>query len=93
MKWKMLRLLMVYIDICLSLERRISDSKRRATDNNWSRKTFQVRSHYRKSRTTRLILPRRRSSEEAFVREELMLIPEDTQKPPELGKRMVDCSS
>ena len=70
------------------------DSKRRATDNIWSRKTFRL-SDIEQIPDQRVIYhltddspaSRLRAPQRAFVREELMLIPEDTQLPPDWVKK------
>ena len=62
-----------------------SDSKRRATDNIWSRGTFRL-DRIIENPGQRVLYYLDEGPKRAFVREELMLIPEDTQKPPELVK-------
>ena len=59
-----------------------SDSKRRATDNNWSRKTFRL-DRIVENPGQRVLYYLADGPDRAFVREELMLIPEDTEVPPE----------
>ena len=59
-----------------------SDSRRRATDNIWSRKTFRL-DRIIKNKGQRVLYYLTDGPERAFVREELMDIPEDTQVPPE----------
>ncbi len=59
-----------------------SDTKRRATDNNWSRKTFRLDRIVENS-GQRVLYYLADGPERAFVREELMLIPEGTELPPE----------
>ena len=62
------------------------DSKRRATDNIWSRKTFRL-SDIEQIPEQRVIYHISDGPQRAFVREELMLIPEDTQLPPDWVKK------
>jgi len=62
-----------------------SDSKRRATDNVWSRETFRL-DHIIENPGQRVLYYLEGGPKRAFVREELMLIPEDSQVPPELVK-------
>ena len=59
-----------------------SDSKRRATDNCWSRKTFRL-DRIVENPGQRVLYYLASGPNRAFVREELMLIPEDTELPPE----------
>ena len=59
-----------------------SDSRRRATDNIWSRKTFRL-DRIIENPGQRVLYYLTDGPERAFVREELMQIPEDTQVPPE----------
>ena len=59
-----------------------SDSKRRATENVWSRKTFRL-SDIEQISDQRVIYHLQDGPHRAFVREELMLIPETTELPPE----------
>ena len=59
-----------------------SDSKRRATDNIWSRETFRL-DRIIENPGQRVLYYLEDGPKRAFVREELMLIPENTQKPPE----------
>ena len=59
-----------------------SDSRRRATDNIWSRKTFRL-DRIIENPGQRVLYYLTDGPERAFVREELMDIPEDTQVPPE----------
>lgn len=59
-----------------------SDTKRRATDNNWSRNTFRLDRIVENS-GQRVLYYLADGPERAFVREELMLIPEGTELPPE----------
>ena len=59
-----------------------ADSKRRATDNIWSRKTFRL-DRIMKDPGQRVLYYLTDGPTRAFVREELMEIPEDTEKPPE----------
>jgi len=63
-----------------------SDQKRRATDNVWSRKTFRL-DRIIKNPGQRVLYYLADGPQRAFVREELMLIPEDTQVPPEEVKK------
>ena len=58
------------------------DSKRRATDNIWSRKTLRLRD-IEHIKGQRVLYHLQDGPNRAFVKEELMLIPEDTQDPPE----------
>jgi len=58
------------------------DTKRRATDNNWSRKTFRL-DRIIENPGQRVLYYFAEGPERAFVREELMLIPENTELPPE----------
>ena len=58
------------------------DQKRRATDNIWSRKTFRLDKIIKNS-NQRVLYYLADGPERAFVREELMLIPEQTELPPE----------
>ena len=58
------------------------DTKRRATDNNWSRKTFRLDRSI-ENPGQRVLYYLAEGPERAFVREELMLIPEGTKLPPE----------
>ena len=53
-----------------------SDSKRCATDNNWSRKTFRL-DRIIKNLGQRLLYYLAEGPERAFVREELLQIPKD----------------
>ena len=62
-----------------------NDSKRRATDNIWSRGTFRL-DRIIENPGQRVLYYLRGGSKRAFVREELMLIPEDTELPPEWVK-------
>ena len=62
------------------------DTKRRATDNNWSRKTFRL-DRIIKNPGQRVLYYLSNGPDRAFVREELMLIPEDTEVPPESVKK------
>ena len=62
------------------------DTKRRATDNNWSRKTFRL-DRIIENPGQRVLYYLVNGTERAFVREELMNIPEDTQAPPEWVKK------
>ena len=59
-----------------------SDQKRRATDNIWSRKTFRL-DKIIKNPGQRVLYYLAEGPTRAFVREELMNIPEDTEVPPE----------
>ena len=59
-----------------------NDSKRRATDNVWSRKTYRL-SDVEQIPNQRVIYHLQDGPHRAFVREELMLIPETTELPPE----------
>ena len=63
-------------------DRENSDSRRRATDNIWSRKTFRL-DRIIENPGQRVLYYLTDGPERAFVREELMDIPEDTQVPPE----------
>jgi len=58
------------------------DSKRRATDNIWSRKTFRL-SDIEQIPDQRIIYHLQDGPVRAFVREELMLISENTETPPD----------
>ena len=58
------------------------DQRRRATDGIWSRKTFRL-SDIEQIPKQRVLYHLEDAPKRAFVREELMLIPEDTQLPPE----------
>ena len=58
------------------------DSKRRGTDNVWSRKTYRL-SDIEQISNQRVIYHLQDGLVRAFVREELMLIPESTELPPE----------
>ena len=62
------------------------DTKRRATDNNWSRKTFRL-DRIVENPGQRVLYYLADGPKRAFVREELMNIPEDTQAPPEWVKK------
>lgn len=59
------------------------DSRRRATDNIWSRKTFRFADIEQISPSQRVIYHLQDGPKRAFVCEELMLIPETTKVPPE----------
>ena len=61
------------------------DQRRRATDNIWSRKTFRI-SDIEQIPGQRVLYHLSEGPDRAFVKEELMLIPEDTQDPPEYVK-------
>jgi len=58
------------------------DQRRRATDNVWSRKTFRL-ADIEQIPKQRVIYHLTGGPNRAFVKEELLLIPEDTQLPPE----------
>ena len=58
------------------------DTRKRATDNVWSRKTFRL-SEVVKEEGNRTIYYLQDGPVRSFVREELMLVPEDTQLPPD----------
>ena len=62
------------------------DSKRRATDNNWSRKTFRL-DRIVENPGQRVLYYLEDGPNRAFVREELMLIPEGTEVPPDWVKK------
>ena len=62
-----------------------ADSKRRATDNIWSRATFRL-DRIVEDPKQRVLFYLAEGPERAFVREELMQIPEDTELPPERVK-------
>jgi hypothetical protein len=62
------------------------DSRRRATDNFWSRKTYRL-STIAEDPGQRVIYHLEDGPERPFVREELMLIPENTELPPESIKK------
>ena len=62
-----------------------TDTKRRATDNIWSRKTYRL-DRIIENPGQRVLYYLSEGPERAFVREELMLIPEDTEMPPEWVK-------
>ena len=71
-----------------------SDNKRRATDNLWSRKTFRLDPFMKNPRQSVLyyLAPsgaagNAEGPERAFLREELLQIPEDTQVPTEWVER------
>ena len=59
-----------------------NDSKRRATDNIWSRGTFRL-DHIIENPGQRVLYYLADGPERAFVRKELMLIPDGTELPPE----------
>ena len=63
-----------------------TDTKRRATDNIWSRKTYRL-NRIIDNPGQRVLYYLDDGPERAFVREELMLIPEDTEMPPEWVKK------
>ena len=58
------------------------DQKKRATDRTWSTKTFRL-DRIVENPGQRVLYYLSDGPERAFVREELMLIPEDTEVPPE----------
>ena len=66
----------------LKLGEENKDSRRRATDNYWSRKTFRL-DRIIENPGQRVLYYLAEGPERAFVKEELMLIPEDTQAPPD----------
>ena len=59
-----------------------NDQKRRATDNIWSRKTYRL-DRIVENPEQRVLYYIAEGPDRAFVREELMLIPEDTELPPD----------
>ena len=59
-----------------------NDQKRRATDNIWSRKTYRL-DRIVENPGQRVLYYLAEGPDRAFVREELMLIPEDTELPPD----------
>ena len=61
------------------------DQKKRATDLNWSKKTYRLDRIVEES-GNRVMYYLKDGPERAFVREELMLIPENTELPPEYVK-------
>ena len=58
------------------------DQHKRATDRIWSRKTYRLREIVKDS-GNRMMYYLKDGPERAFVKEELMLIPEDTELPPD----------
>ena len=58
------------------------DQQRRATDRIWSKKTYRLRKIVKDS-GNHLMHYLKDGPERAFVSEELMLIPEDTELPPD----------
>ena len=58
------------------------DQRKRATDRIWSKKTYRLNEVIEKS-GNRVIYYLQDGPERAFVKEELMLIPEDTELPPD----------
>ena len=58
------------------------DQRRRATDRIWSKKTYRLREVVKDS-GNRVMYYLSDGPERAFVSEELMLIPEDTELPPD----------
>jgi hypothetical protein len=62
------------------------DQRRRATDNIWSRGTYRI-SEIIQDPGNRVLYYLADAPKRAFVREELMLIPEDTQVPPDYVKK------
>ena len=62
-----------------------TDTKRRATDNIWSRKTYRL-DRIIENPGQRVLYYIADGPQRAFVREELMSIPEDTEVPPEWVK-------
>ena len=61
------------------------DQKRRATDNNWSRKTYRL-DKITENQGQRVLYYLADGPTRAFVEEELMLIPETTENPPDWVK-------
>ena len=57
------------------------DQRHRATDNVWSKKTYRLREII-EDPGNRVMYYLSDGPERAFVKEELMLIPEDTELPP-----------
>ena len=62
------------------------DTKRRATDNNWSKRTFRLREILQSPGQRVLYYLEEDGPQRPFVREELMQIPENTEKPPDYVK-------
>ena len=58
------------------------DQHKRATDRIWSKKTYRLRETVEDS-GNRVMYYLKDGPERAFVKEELMLIPEDTELPPD----------
>ena len=58
------------------------DQRKRATDRTWSKKTYRLREIVENS-GNRVMYYLKDGPERAFVKEELMLIPEDTESPPD----------
>ena len=58
------------------------DQRRRATDRIWSKKTYRLREIVEDS-GNQVMYYLKHGPERAFVKEELMLIPEDTELPPD----------
>lgn len=63
-----------------------NDQKRRATDNIWSRKAYRL-DRIVENPGQRVLYYLAEGPERAFVSEELMLIPEDTEVPPDYVKK------
>ena len=61
------------------------DQKRRATDNNWSRKTYRL-DKIIENPGQRVLYYLADGPTRAFVQEELLLIPETTENPPDFVK-------
>ena len=59
-----------------------NDQRRRATDRIWSKGTYRLR-EIAENPGNHVMYYLRDGSERAFVSEELMLIPEDTELPPD----------
>ena len=59
-----------------------NDQCKRATDRIWSKKTYRLREIVENS-INRMMYYLKGRPERAFVKEELMLIPEDTELPPD----------
>ena len=63
-----------------------NDTKRRATDSIWSKKTYRLREIV-SDPGNRVIYFLQDGTERAFVKEELMLIPENTALPPDYVRK------
>ena len=66
----------------LQLSEEHDDQRRRATDRVWSKKTYRLREIV-EDFGNHVIYYLKDGPERAFVKEEIMLIPEDTELPPD----------